>query len=106
MRCPQCKQRLVSGARFCHHCGAELSPELAEKAANWYHDPVFVLLMIFLVLAVFGLPLLWKSPNFKKWHKIVISIITLVYTSALLWLLFYLIFGIFLPYYNELRSMM
>ena len=106
MRCPKCEQKLVPGAKFCHQCGAELSPELVCKVANWYHDPVFVLLMIFLVLAVFGLPLLWKSPQFRNWQKVAISVLTVVYTGAVLWLLCYLIFAIFLPYSNQLRSVM
>ena len=106
MRCQKCKQKLVPGAKFCHQCGVELSPELAEKVAHWYHDPVFVLLMIFLVLAVFGLPLLWKSPQFKNWQKVVISVITVIYTGAILWLLLYVVFAIFLPYFNQLRSVL
>lgn len=105
MRCPKCEQKLVAGARFCHRCGAELPSELLEKTVNWYYDPVFVLLMIFLVLAVFGLPLLWKSPRFAGWQKVAISAITVVYTGVILWSLYYLIFVVFIPYYSQLRTM-
>jgi len=106
MRCPKCKEKLVPGAKFCHQCGAELSPELVEKVANWYHDPVFVLLMIFLVLAVFGLPLLWKSPQFKHWQKVAVSVVTVLYTGAIVWLLWYLVFALFLPYLHQIRSLL
>lgn len=106
MRCPKCKQKLVAGARFCHRCGAELSPELVEKTARWYHEPVFVLLMIFLVLAIFGLPLLWRSPRFSGWQKVVVSIITILYTGAILWAIYYMVFSVLIPYYKQLLGVM
>jgi hypothetical protein len=62
--------------------------------------------MIFLVLAVFGLPLLWKSPQFKHWQKVVVSVVTVMYTGAILWLLWYLIFVLFLPYLHQIRSLL
>lgn len=106
MRCPKCKEKLVAGAKYCHQCGAELPSNVIEKTTRWYYDPVFVLLMIFLVLAVFGLPLLWRSPRFTLWQKNVISIITVAYTGFILWLLYYLVFAVFLPYYRELQSVL
>jgi hypothetical protein len=87
-------------------CGEELPPEVTEKSIPWYYDPVVVLLSIFLVFAVFGLPLLWKSPRFSRPWKISISIITVLYTAAIVWSLFYLIFYIFLPYYQEIMNLM
>jgi hypothetical protein len=104
MRCPKCDHKLATGAKFCHQCGAELPPELVEKTISWYYDPVFVLLSIFLVLAVFGLPLLWKSPRFEVWQKTVVSIITVTYTGVILWFMYYLIFVILIPYYNRLEA--
>lgn len=106
MRCPKCNHKLVMGARFCHQCGAELPPEIVEKTVNWYYEPVFVLLSIFLALAVFGLPLLWKSPRFEVWHKVVVSILTVIYTAVILWFTYYLIFVIFIPYYRELGTVL
>ncbi|MBI5116737.1 zinc ribbon domain-containing protein [Candidatus Poribacteria bacterium] len=104
MRCPACKRKLAAGARFCHHCGAELPPELAATNGKWYHEPIFVLLMIFLVLAIFGLPLLWKSPKFTNRQKAVVSIVTIGYTAAILWLMYYMVFVVILPYYNQLKN--
>jgi hypothetical protein len=63
-----------------------------------------VLLSIFLLLGVFGLPLLWKSPRFEVWHKVVVSILTVIYTVVILWFMYYLIFVIFIPYYRELGT--
>ena len=106
MRCLKCNKKLVTGAKFCHECGAELSPELVEKAISWYYDPVFVLLAIFLALAVFGLPLLWRSPRFKVWQKVVVSIITVIYTAAILWLMYYLVFVIMVPYFYRVGDVL
>jgi hypothetical protein len=104
MRCPQCKQKLAPVAKYCHHCGTELPPEVSERTISWYYDPVFVILAIFLFLAVFGLPLLWKSPRFAKWQKVVISAITVIYTAVILGASAYLVFGIVLPYYRQMMT--
>lgn len=104
MRCPNCRHPVVVGAKFCHTCGMELPREVVEKNVPWYYDPVFVLLSIFLVFAAFGLPLLWKSPRFSHWQKLVISAITVLYTGAIIWVTYYFVFHIVLPYYRELMS--
>ncbi len=104
MRCPKCKHTLVAEAKFCHRCGAELPPELLAKNTHWYHDPVLVVLAIFLFLGVFGLPLLWNSPRFSRWQKIVISAATVIYTAIVLWVFYYLVVVLILPYYNQLKA--
>ena len=44
-------------------------PEPSRESSRWYHSVVFVLVMLFVVLGPFGLPLLWKSPRFPRWSK-------------------------------------
>lgn len=104
MRCPKCNHRLVREAKFCHECGFELSPETFAKGVVWYYEPVFVILSIFLFLGPFGLPLLWKSPRFSGWQRALLTALTILYAGFLLWVLYYLIFVILLPYYRELRD--
>ncbi len=106
MRCPSCKHTLATNASFCHKCGFELPHEISEKTVPWYYEPVFVLLSIFLVFAIFGLPLLWKSPKFSHFQKVVISVITVIYTGIIMWSLYYMVFSILLPYYRELNSLL
>jgi hypothetical protein len=106
MQCPKCSQKLVMGAKFCHQCGAEIPPEITEKTISWYYDPVVVILSIFLVFAVFGLPLLWKSPRFESWHKILISIVTVIYTALILAATFYLIFAIIIPHFGQVGAVL
>src|SRR5437899_9896884 len=50
---------------------------------RWYYRPWWVLLMLFLVLGPFGLPLLWKSPSFSRWSKIALTVAVAAYTILL-----------------------
>ncbi len=43
-----------------------------------------ILLMLFVVLGPFGLPLLWKSPRFSKRWKQILTALTLIYTALVL----------------------
>ena len=48
--------------------------------SKWYHNLWFVLVMLFVVLGPFGLPLLWKSPHFTRPWKWVLTALTVLYT--------------------------
>lgn len=54
--------------------------EKREEELKWYYRPWVVILLIFLALGPFGLPLVYYSPRFNKTWKIVLTIITLIYT--------------------------
>ena len=49
-----------------------------------YHSVWAVLLILFVVLGPFGLSFLWKSPRFSKLWKAILTVLTLLYTAALL----------------------
>ena len=51
---------------------------------KWYHHPVIVLLLLFLVLGPFAFPLLYQSPSFDRVWKAVLTVVVLLYT---LWLI-------------------
>jgi hypothetical protein len=51
---------------------------------KWYLRPIGVVLLLFLVLGPFGLPLLYKSPKFSKASKIILTIVVIMYTSYLI----------------------
>src|SRR2546426_12117336 len=59
--------------------------ETADGAPRprWYYRPWWVLLMLFLVLGPFGLPLLWKNPSFSRWSKIALTVAVAAYTILL-----------------------
>jgi hypothetical protein len=47
---------------------------------KWYYNVWFVLLMLFVVLGPFGLPLVWKHPRFSRKVKMGLTVLTLGYT--------------------------
>ena len=50
---------------------------------KWYHQRWAVVVLLFLVLGPFGLPLLWKSPAFSRNMKIALSVAVLAYSALL-----------------------
>lgn len=73
------------------HSSQDLSKDLEykmlkeDRKTKWYLRPIGVVLLLFFVLGPFGLPLLYKSPEFSKASKIILTIVVIAYT-------FYLIF--------------
>jgi hypothetical protein len=55
-----------------------------EEKVKWYLRPVGVVLLLFFVLGPFALPLLYKSPKFRKTLKIVLTIAVMIYTLYLI----------------------
>ena len=55
-----------------------------EGKVKWYLRPFSVVLLLFLVLGPFGLPLLYKSPKFSRTLKVILTIVVIVYTSYLI----------------------
>ena len=54
-----------------------------DARVKWYLRPISVVLLLFFVLGPFGLPLLYKSPNFSKTLKIILTIAVIIFTSYL-----------------------
>ena len=55
-----------------------------ERKVKWYLNPIIVVLLLFFVLGPFALPLLYKSPNFSKKLKTILTILVTVYTLFLI----------------------
>ena len=55
-----------------------------DGRVKWYLRPISVILLLFFVLGPFGLPLLYKSPQFSKTLKIILTIAVIIYTSYLI----------------------
>ena len=49
--------------------------------------PWFVLALLFGVAAGFGLPVLWMSRGFSRIQKRLLTIVVLLYTALILWLI-------------------
>ncbi len=54
-----------------------------DEHIRWYLRPVIVLLLLFIVLGPFALPLLYKSPQFNKTLKILLTVVVVIYTLYL-----------------------
>ncbi len=55
-----------------------------NEKVKWYLRPLGVLVLLFVVLGPFALPLLYKSPKFNKTLKIILTIAVIIYTSYLI----------------------
>jgi hypothetical protein len=55
-----------------------------DRKIKWYLRPISVMLLLFFVLGPFGLPLLYKSPQFGRASKIILTVVVIMYTSYLI----------------------
>ena len=51
-----------------------------QAKTKWYYNVWFVLLMLFVVLGPFGLPLVWKHPRWPRGVKLALSLAVSLYT--------------------------
>lgn len=64
-----------------------MNPESSpSKARELIDNPWLILGMLFLVTAALGLPLLWISRGFSPVAKVAWSLVVLLYTALLFWL--------------------
>ena len=66
--------------------GRNIQDEMGKEDARvkWYLRPIPVILLLFFVLGPIGLPLLYKSPQFSKTLKIILTVAVIIYTSYLI----------------------
>jgi len=55
-----------------------------DGKTKWYLRRISVILLLFFVLGPFGLPLLYRSPEFGRLSKIALTIVVVIYTSYLI----------------------
>lgn len=96
--CAACGARAQTGQRFCSMCGKEL-----VAGTPWYYQPASIVLLAFLVLGPFALPLVWKTPKFTRSSKILWILVILVYTGITIFY-FWKIAAIYMEHFRELQS--
>lgn len=73
-KCPYCAEEIQEEAIKCKHCGEFLDKKQQEK---WYFK-TSILIIAFLCVGPFALPLIWINPRFSKLAKIIISMIIII----------------------------
>lgn len=57
---------------------------MSDEPVKWYYRPWVVVLLILFVLGAFGIPLVVKSPAISKNWKIILIILSIIYTLYLI----------------------
>jgi len=78
-QCPYCNQEIQDDVKKCTFCTASL---ISEAQIKWYFR-THVLIVGFLCVGPFILPLVWLNPHLSQKKKIVITVITLAFTYLL-----------------------
>ncbi len=52
----------------------------ADNEVKWYYRPWVIILLMVLFVGPFGLPLLYKSPRFSKFWKVIITFFIIGFT--------------------------
>ena len=86
--CASCGATTMAETTYCSHCGQRLDPttQRTPPKSKWYYNVWFVLFILTpIVLGPFGLPLLWKSPNFSRTAKLTWTAVTMLWTGLFIW---------------------
>lgn len=92
--CRQCRGAIDHGDAYCRYCGA------AQVASDpFYYRPAFILIMAFLVLGPFALPLVWRARAMGRNIKLTLTAIIVAYSL----ITFYAAYEIGMAVYRHFR---
>jgi uncharacterized membrane protein YvbJ len=79
-KCPFCAEEIQEEAVKCRFCGEFL---VKSSTTKWYLKTSFIIIS-FLCIGPFALPLVWLHPKLSKPYKIVISTVVIAISVALI----------------------
>jgi hypothetical protein len=83
MACGSCGRIIQTGDAFCRFCGKALT---RKKKVAWYYEPVWILILGFVVVGPLVLPLVILSPKLGRTAKWGISLALVAYAVVLVYL--------------------
>ena len=84
-RCSACGHTIDTWDTFCRFCGKRQAPKPA-----WYYEPVWILILGFVAVGPFALPLVWLSPKMNRPTKWLFTLVLGIYSVVVVYSLWVL----------------
>lgn len=92
--CLRCSGPLDPGEKFCPRCRAPTGGPIVyhpRPRRDLAQSRGMVLFLLFAALGPLALPVLWRSPKFSRAWKILLTLLVVILTAVVVWLLWYVI---------------